>query len=71
MNIPEVVLHEKKSLASVEKTDKHVRRRGKGALLNDGPGSSNVLPKGREKSSVKKKATQIFVCCPGAISPRM
>jgi hypothetical protein len=64
VNIPEVVLHEKKSLASVEKTNKHARCRGKGALLNDGPRSTNVLPKGRRKGSVKKKATQILSAAP-------
>jgi hypothetical protein len=59
INILEVVLRKKKSLASVEKTNKHVRHGGKGALLNDAPGPSNILPKGRRKGSVKKKVAQI------------
>jgi hypothetical protein len=44
---------------------------GKGALLNDAPRPSNVLPKGCWKGSVKKKAVQIFSGAPGAISPRI
>jgi hypothetical protein len=71
VNIPEVVLREKKSRESVEKTNKHARRRGKGALLNNAPRPSNVLAKGHEKGSVKKKATHILSGAPGAISPRM
>jgi hypothetical protein len=71
INIPEVMLREKKSWTSVEKTNKPARCRGKGALLNDAPGPSNILPKGRGKSSMKRKAAQILFGAPGAISPRM
>jgi hypothetical protein len=55
INIPEVMLREKKSWTSVEKTNKPARCRGKGASLNDAPGPSNVLPKGHGKSSMKRK----------------
>jgi hypothetical protein len=65
------VLRQKKSWASVEKTNKHARCRSKGALLNVSPGPSNILPKGRGKGSAKEKATQILSGAPGAISPHM
>jgi hypothetical protein len=71
VDIPEVVPHEERSRASVVKIDKHVRRKGKGALLNDGAGPSNIIPKGREKGSVKRKAVQILSGAPRALSPCM
>jgi hypothetical protein len=55
INISEVMPHEEKSWASIEKIDKHVRHKGKGALLNNATGPPNVLPKGRRKGSAKKK----------------
>jgi hypothetical protein len=71
VDIPEVVPREERSRASVVKIDKHARRKGKGALLNDGAGPSNILPKGHEKGSVKRKAAQILSGAPTTISPRM
>jgi hypothetical protein len=71
VNIPEVGLRERKSHASVEKTDTRARRRGKGALLDDVSWLSNVLPKGHGKGSTKKKAEQILSDAPRAISSRM
>jgi hypothetical protein len=71
VNIPEVVLREKKPWMSVEKTNKHARRRGMGGLLNDASGPSNVLLKGRGKGSTKRKAEQILSGAPRVISSHM
>jgi hypothetical protein len=64
INIPEVMLHDKKSLASAKKTDKYSRCQGKGALPSDAPWPSDVLPKSRRKGSTKKKAAQILSAAP-------
>jgi hypothetical protein len=71
VDIPKVMPREERSRALVEKIDKHTRRRGKGALLNDGVGPSNILPKGCGKGSMKRKGAQIFSGAPRAISPHM
>jgi hypothetical protein len=71
VNIPEVVLHDEKSLASAKKIDKYSRRQGKGALPSDAPGPSDALPKSRGKRSVKMKAMQILSIAPRSIFPHM
>jgi hypothetical protein len=71
VNIAEVALHEKKSLASIKKANKHARRGGKGALLNNAPGPYNVLQKGRRMGFANEKLAQILSNALGAVSLHM
>jgi hypothetical protein len=71
VNIAEVTLHEKKSLASIKKANKHARRGGKGALLNNAPRPSNVLQKGHRMGFANEKLAQILSNALGAVSLRM
>jgi hypothetical protein len=68
VDIPEVAPHEAESQASIDKTDKHARRKGKRALLNNALGPSVALPKSHGKGFAKRKAAQILSAAPGAIS---
>jgi hypothetical protein len=67
----EVAHHDRKSLASAKKIDKRSKRSGKGALLSDAPGPSNIMSKGCGKGLAKKNVAPILSTVPGAISPRM
>jgi hypothetical protein len=71
VHILEVAPCEGGSRASVEKTDKHARHKGKIALLNEALGPSVALLKSRGRGSMKRKAAQILFGAPGAISPHM